>query len=542
MVKKSVTTQELVNIYPRWSKVRSDDQSVGFQFFNALAQPLELMDKQLKKMEKNEFLTTVNLDEIDLTYKVTLPTTFEFDLDTSDPTNPVALPPTVQGLVITSNPTFSGYVDVSLADDNDVTSFWYDSVPNRATLGTTASGSYNLLSQAASAFPWSGTLEHHLVDDNEGGGRIWIETTSGVQYVKTNDRNEVQRGRVVLKGITRKGTEEEETIVFPWDEKQPSLKEWKRFTEINVFDMEAGVNVSIRSADFDNSPYWSFYNLRYSDNRTKVDEFWQLDDTGEKLERVGMITDEWQQALLGFSEKEVKEQWDLIGTDWEYSVTGVDMAVQPFTDRAWLVTDSGLLYCFALEETMASGVDYLQARSDGPMAQIECDTRRICLGDDIVFTPWHARPIKEIRRYRVWYQDPDGNKYGILDGSPVSFTSDFWTVGLSIKRVITDEITITSTLRGEYLIVLETEYIDDTEDNDRIIVQVQFKQPLAIIDIGNIVSTPVTGIDFDSDQKMWIEGADGFYQINLHTDIMLIDYTSKILYFKENYSDVTVTV
>lgn len=541
MAKKSITAQELANIYPWWAKVRADDQSVGFQLLNSLAKPMEEMDKQLEKMKKNKFLSTVNLDEIDLTYVVQLPPTFEFDVDNSDPTNPVSLPPTVQGLVITTSPVFSGYVNVAVSNNNDIKSFWYDSAPNRATLVQTATGNISLLSQSASSFPFSGTLEHHLVDDNEGGGRIWIECDGGVQYVKKNDKNEVQRGRVVLKGTTRKGSLEEETIVFPWDEKQPSLKEWKRISDVNVFDMEEDVTVSIRSADFNQPPYWSFYNLRMSESRTKVDEFWQLNDAGNKLERVGMITDEWQQALLGFSDKEVKESWDLIGLGWDYPATGVDMAVQPFTDRMWMVTEDGVLFCYALEETMASGVDFLQQRSAGPMAQIQCETRRVTKGENIVFMPWHARPIKEIRRYRVWYQDPDGNKFGILNGQPVAFTSDFWDVGMSIKRVITDEITIVADKRGEYLLVLETDYIDGTSDSDRLIVQVQYKLPLAVIDLDGLVGSPVQGIDFDSDQKMWIKANDQYYKLELHTDIMIIDYQGKVLYFKENYSDVKVT-
>ncbi len=542
MAKKSVTAQELANIYPWWAKIRADDQSVGFQLLNALAKPMEDMDKQLDKMRKNEFLSTVNLDEIDQTFRVQLPTTFEFDVDNSDPTNPISQAPTVQGLVISTQPTFSGYVNVSVSESNDIKSFWYDSVPNRASLLEDATGETELLSLTASEFPYSGLLEHHLVDDNEGGGRIWITCDGGVQYVKKNERNEVQRGRVVIKGVTRKGLEEEETIVFPWDEKQPSLKEWRRITEVNVYDMEEDVEVTIRSADFAQPPYWDWFNLRISDARTKVDTFWQLNDEGNKLERVGLITDEWQQALLGFSDKEVKESWDLLGTEWNYPATGVDIAVQPFTDRAWMITASGILYCYDLSETVVSGVDHLQSRSAGPLAQIECAERRLTLGEDIVFTPWLARAIKEITRYRVWYQDPDGNKFGIVDGSPVAYSADFWDVGMQIKRIITDEITIPTTLRGEYLIVLETEYVDGTADEDRIIVQVQFKQPLAIIDLNDIISTPVTGIDFDADQKLWIQSGEQYWKLDLHTDIMIIDYQSKILYFKENYSAVQVTI
>ena len=48
-------------------------------------------------------------------------------------------------------------------------------------------------------------------------------------------------------------------------------------------------------------------------------------------------------------------------------------------------------------------------------------------------------------------------------------------------------------------------------------------------------------IEFDSDQKMWIKSGSIYYQINLHSDVMLIDFDNKIIFFKENYRDVQVT-
>ena len=534
-MKKSTTTQELVNIYPDWAKVRSDDQSIGYQLFNALAKPMEDMDKQLERMKKNQFLASVNLDEIDLAYRVALSGVFEFELDESDPVNPIPIAPTIEGLVNGS------FVSVDVAEHNDIRSFWYDSIPNRATLESTASGDFMLLNQVVLSFPWSGVAEHHLIDEDAGGGRIWVETDGGIQYVVTNDLNQLQRGRVTLRGITRKGSEEEETIVFPWDEKQPSQKEWKKLTYVDVWDIESGVNVTIRSADFNAPPYWSSFNLRVSANRTKVDEFWAInEDDATLLDRVGLITDEWQQAILGFSDTEAKESWELLTDDLD-PVTAVDLAVQPFTDRAWIVTADKQLYCYDLSETMPSGIQELSPRSAGPEVQLEIEDRHITLGEDIVFTPWHARPLKEISRYRIWYQDPNGDKFGLLDGATVAYASDFWAFAGEVKRALSAQITLTPDQRGEYLLVLETDFMDGTSESDRAIVMVQSKTPLASLDLTSLVSGTVLGIDFDSDQRMWIRTASVYYQIGLHADVCLIDYANKILYFKENYDSVRVT-
>lgn len=541
-MKKSLVTRELVNLFPPNSKVRTSDQSIGFQFLNTVGSSLEKMDKQLEKMRYNQYLSTVNLDEIDLTYRVDLPTTFTFGTDNTDPLSPSYLAPTVQGLVI--NTLMSGYVDIELVQSNNIKDFWYESVPNRALLETTASGDFVLLNQDAVDFPWSGNLQHHLKDE-QNGGRVWVETVGGVQYVKQNERGEVDRGEIVLYGTTRKGTKESELLVFPWDEKKPSLKEWKSLDAIDVFNIESGVNIEVRSADFNQSPYWSFWNLRWSDNRTKIDEFWGLgtmeDGTQSTIERIGFISDEWQQVMLGFSDKEEKQSWELLDESWQ-PVTAVDMAIQPFTDRAWLVTQSGILYCYSLDEIMFSGVRDLQTRTAGPDTELDIDSTHLNIGDTISITPWHARPVKEITRFRVWYKDPSGTKYGLLNGSPVSFTSDFWVFSETLKRSITDTIELTAAQRGEYLFVLETEFVDSTSQIDRAIVQVEYKLPLTTIDLTDLVSEPIVGIDFDSDQKLWVRTATKYYQISLFSDVMLIDYTQKTIYCREQYRDVKVTI
>jgi hypothetical protein len=529
-MKKSAVTQELANIYPPWSKTRADQQSVGFQMLNTMAVPMERMEKALKTMGANQHLVTANLDEIDLTYRVTLPVTFSFDEDTTDPLHQAYSVPTVSGYL---NGT---WYDVSVAADNDIQSFWYDSSASRASLETTVSGvDHDLVSLTASGISVSGLWEHHL-----GGGAVWVETVGGTVYLSIED-NDLSRGRVILRGVNRQGLDDQDIIIFPWDMQQKSIKEWTKLTKVEAYDMEDNVEIFVTSANFNHEDYLSPWNLRFSEHRNKIDEFWALGVTasGTSLDRVGYITDEWQQLVLGFVDKEPKVRWDLLDSNGQ-TVSGVDIALQPFSDNVWMVTDDGTLYCYEAGESMVENVSLLKGRTAGTHVQIDVEEREVLLDDDITFTPWHARPLKEVVRYRLWYQTPSGDRYGLLDGSQVAFTSDFWVVGRQLQRTVSDTVTITAEGRGDYLLVLEVVYLDDTTDTEKVLVSVNYKTPKTTIDISSLVPEAIEGIDFDADQRLWVKTADKYYQINLHTDIMLVDYTRKIIYFKEPYTQVVV--
>jgi hypothetical protein len=534
-MKKALSTRQITSFFPSWSEIRNSWQSVGTQYLNTLGVPCDDMDEYLEKMRRNSFLSTVNLDEIDWVYKVELPATYSFILNTTDALIPSYAAPTVRGLV-TDN-TYSGYMDISLAPENKLEEMWYEAIPSRVDLEETENGSDSLLYLPSTYFPYSGMLEHHISD----GGRLWVEMTSGVQYVSINEEGAVDRGKITLTGTTRKGTKETETLVFPWDMKQPTLKEWKSITRVEVQNLEDEVSVEIRSGDFNWGPYLSFYNLRWSDIDTKIDEFWDIGtiNTGTTLDLMGYISDEWQNIMLGFSDVTAKDRWELINIDLT-PINAIDLAVQPFTNKAWVV-DSSHLYCFSLEETMVSGVDFLAKKTAGSNVKLESNDEYYVAGDDILFTPLHARPTSQIDKYRIWYSNPAGTKYGLDLGAQVSYTSDFWQYPTELKRELEGEIVITPAARGEYQVALEAVYPDGTTHSDRLIIPVKYKQPLVSIDISDYITGTVLGVDFDSDQQLWVKTTTAYYRFSLHADLMIVNYKDKVIYFREEYKEVDVT-
>jgi hypothetical protein len=535
-MKKTRSAQELVNFFPTWSRIRNSDQSVGFQFLNALSNPIDRMDHYLEKMRLNQYLDTVNLDELAWSYVVPLPETHEFTYDTTDPLQPKPAAPVVRGLV--NDNTMSGYVSVSLATPNSVEAAWYEAVPTRVDLEETVPlGVDALFSYAAETLPFSGILQHHL-----SGGRFWIETQSGNSYVSVNDDGEVSRSRLKLSGLTRKGTYESEELVFPWDMKQGTQKEWQQVTYLEGYDFEDGTNVEIRSSQFDWGPYLSFYNLRWSSIDTKVDEFWDIGSivTGSTIDRVGYISDEWQNLLLGFSDKAVKDRWELLDTE-SNSINAVDMAIQPFTERAWIADDTGRIHCFSIEETTFSGLDFVHKRTSGTHVGFEVNDEYYVLGDELSISPVHIRPLQEIDRYRIWYEQPDGTQYGLFGGTLVAITSDFWTYPSKLQRRLEGDISIIADQRGEYKFTLQAVYSDGVTHEERIVVPVKYKTPLTSLDVTPYINgEDISGIDFDSDQQLWIKTDQTYYRFSLHADLMVVDFDDKVIYLRELYDNIEV--
>ena len=530
-MKKSRLTQELVNVFPPWARTRTSDQSVGYTMFNALAQPMERMQQALQRTGANTQVATANLDEIDLIYKAVLPVNYEFEQDTTDPIYPVPVVPDVTARI------GSTWYTPSSVDPPTVKAFWYDSLPNRADIEDVVSGvDYELMSMPASGVTQSGIWEHHLES-----GNIWIECVGGVRYLQTVNGT-LYRGRVVLRGINSQGIEDMESIIFPWDMKQRSTKEWQKITKVETYDMENSVEVIVTSANFQAPDRQAPYNLAFSENRKKIDTFYGLGTTtsGSTLERIGFVSDEWQQLIIGFIDKEAKERWELLDSDG-MSVDAQDLALQPFTDRAWVVTPSGILYCYDTHSDMVSGFERIRGRTPGSEVQLDVGTPYVLLGEEIEFMPWHARPVQEIIRWRMWYETPSGVRYGLKDGAPVSMSSYFWVDGGLLKRNIGNATAITATERGEYLLVLEALFVDETTHTEMVLVPVNSKRPIATIDLTDYFSgINIQGIDFDANQDMWFRSGQKYYLVKLHSDVMLVDFDKKILYFKEPYEEVRV--
>ena len=112
----------------------------------------------------------------------------------------------------------------------------------------------------------------------------------------------------------------------------------------------------------------------------------------------------------------------------------------------------------------------------------------------------------------------------------------------SLGEINKQRLEYTLSQRGTYLITLEVDYTDDTSEKDILPVQAHYQEALARIALPATLQG-ATGIAFDADQKLWLlktGSAPAAYRIHLAYDNMMIDFERKTIYFRENYSSVTV--
>lgn len=539
---KFPVAQELANYFAPWTRIRQNDQAVGHQLLNVASHPITEMQHEVIRAGANNFLDTFNLDELDILYKTVLPVSFSFDVESETEAGKIYEPPAVRGY------HDSAWHDLELVKDNSLQSLFKETIPSRVTKDRDILHSgveLHLLADGLTStdFPYATELTHHITE----GGHVFFEADGGSNYLAA-DVDGVYRARVLVTGISRKGIEETEVIVFPWAMRQRSLKQWRTITRLEVYDWPTDATLTVRSANFLQEDHIDFWNERHSVNDLKIDTFYKLDVRDNLITSLEMreyFTDEWQALVSAVEpEKQTVYSSDLLDTGGQ-NIIAIDMAIQPFTNRVWVLDSTGNLHLYDSREQHYEDIGLLKTRTDGPHVFIEATQPTYKLGEDIEFIPVHLRVEKEINKYRVWVQEPDGSKYGLLDNVPVAFSSDFWISMLdqTVSRSVGKLCRYTTSRYGEYLLGIDVQFIDGEMQYDRLLVRIPFSTPLSTINVAGLVGEEsVTGIAFDSDQRLWLLSESKYHRLALHEDYMLIDYHGKMVFTKEEYEQVEVTV
>lgn len=541
---KRSAAQEIVNYMGSWTRMRQQDQSVGFQLANWLSGPIDVVEKEVARAGANAFLTTFNLEEIDILHRVDLPVTFDFDMENTDELQPVYGVPTVRGRVGAS------WYDVSLATDNLIKTLIYGITPTRISLldqlTPVDTDSYKLLtSLAPTSFPYTTELTHHL-----DGADLYLTVEGDTNYIRTED-GKIYRARILLTGISRKGIEETEMVVFPWAMTQQSLKEWKSISRIELFDFPDNTIISLASATFDIEHHLDVWNDRFSEADNKIDTFWGLEVvnhtdpvvTISSLTRYEYISDRWQDLVVLEPAKQSVRQWDLLDTG-EAQIESLSVALRPFSDQAWVLDSSNMLYCYDIREEYYQNLALIKDRTPGSHVQLEPAELSYSLHNTIQFLPVHIRPEKEINRYRIWYQTPSGTQYGLLDSSPVAISSDFWVslIDKPLSRTVGRLQSLDADEYGEYLFVIETLFVDGDLQTEKLLIPVLSKTPLFEVDLTTTLGENALAIEFSSDQLLWVKGVTQYHCIQLHNDRMIVDFQNKTIFTPEAYDELEVTV
>jgi len=525
MRRLSSVLQNMVNIYPDFTKVRLDEQSLGQRFLNSVALQVEDCQQELTRFTSGYHLSTINMNEIDQIYKINLGSSFVFTENNSDPFYTDYVTPTMSGKID------SIYYPISLAEQNDIETFWYDHLPDRISDGVTSSGIYELLNDYSHNAPFSGVINPHR------DGYLYVQATGGTQYVLINAESYVERAELVIYGTTRKGVEEEEHLVFPWDQKQRTFKEWHSIDKVDCINFPSGVLLNIYSADVANGPYQDFWNFYHSENRKKIDVFWDLDENvyGSTLEFQKYSTDDLFNMLNGIYSIYSARRFELLDTNGNNISDILDIAQEPFTNNIWGVTENKL-YCFDNRLTTVEDVTPLLKSTEGNRVAIYFDFDHIVRDEEVAIDFMCRDVLVPIYKYRNTVTYPDSTMSGILSGALVPYDAT-WTTKESIEDYVDQKLLFETDQLGEHVFTLEIVLSDGTEQTEKRILCVDSKTAYKEFDLPATISG-VIGIDFDSEQKPWIYTSGEYHQINFHHDVALIDYSNKEVFVRENYDEV----
>jgi hypothetical protein len=565
MGKKSSITQEVVNSFPKWSKIRNDPDSTGQRIINSFCNEIEELEKVTQRIEKNNHLSTVNLDEIDQIYSLALPTTFAFleastDVNLSGYTPPtsisgelsISITPSLEDAPILGTGAIGTSLDITLIEDGDIKTFWENSDPDSVTLGETVSISKEV-HQIIDVVKLDtlGTLDHPMRDlPSRRGGRFHFTLTAGYPYIR-KEEGSLLRSRIVISGETRKGTFERETLVFPWEDTVATKKEWSRITSIIPYDVVMNLTPIQRCGDAsgnnvlaflsiygDNSltehegDYASLSNLRTSVNRNKIDEFWGLLNGGI-LERAEHATDNYRLLMRGHVDKISKDRWDLLDKDG-VSVSPNDIELIPFKDKFWAVDDNNL-YLYSLTSEDNKGIERLKDNPDAQKLEIKMDTEDLVIGEKASISLFLKRSTRAIRHYTLEVEKPTVPTPTV----ETLVTSNISTV--NEKVLYNTELDIS--LNGGYILKATAIYSDDSTETVTKLFTVKSKTPIKTFPLkgaGLDISGTPTGLFLDSDQKLWVKTDVNFYEIKPHKNLALIDYKRKIVYLHQNYTGLII--
>lgn len=530
-MRKSVVTQELQNAFPERSKVRSDDQSVGHSILNVIGLSAEALFTELFRAYDNMYLTTANVGEIDLTYRVQLPESYDFDTDRPDSVQPVPVAPTVSGL-------FDGtWYEVNEVTTGAVKDFWYEAIPTRVTSSETATSVVNLLVDASSnEATVSGELE--LFTSN----RVYVKV-EGTQFFDV-EAAALPRARIRITGITWKGTEETEDLIFLFNSTRPSNKIWSTITRVDFIDFPQEANIKIYAAPLNLSEYLDPYNdiQQQKDSRSNLPVFWRIGTTEQDISylelsryRMPLLTD----LLQNQTDLIEVRRWELLDSEGA-PITPIDIMPIPYSKRVWVVTSTDL-YLYDLDMNLPD-LQRLTRKTSGSNSKIELSNDYALRDEDVEVSIVLARPIKTVIKHRVSITYPDGQLLylvgdDLLDPDDVSDSEDFWDFDVQDERQIRPSIVMTFEDLGEHLITLEVQYLDSTIDVDQRILTIDSKEPL----FTSQLDTTVSGIAIDHLQNLILATTSGTaLTIVPHYDIMLVDFNNKQLVFREEYEQVKV--
>lgn len=528
-------TQRLLNRAPEWTAIRKFPVSVGHQILNPIVEELQETLQQLNRERYNSFLSTADLNLLDVLYEAKLGTGMDFSYVENVSGQRTYSPPAVYATID------SVEYEITQAEKNDIETLSFDSLPSRIE---TPGISYEyqeiipetLVQNLSTIVPNAIVIPSHLYITLKENSNWSIKAFNKIFYSK-----------ILITGTTRKGTEVAETVPLSYNGTFKTINEWSEISSVFVAYLSSSATVTIETFPFGRESLLDTFNVSTSSIQSERLQFTRLESKSWgscfvaesfTLDNINLVRDS------NLQNKEANYEIELL-SEGEGNVSLYDYVQLPYSRFIYTI-DNQYLYVYDVNLPYANG-ETLKGSSSEYKIELFSDKWIVPRGD---FAQIRTRNLGEFNvptKVRWSVLDPDGIEcYMGLDGSlwPTTTSSwidnNSWSNDLWHEQVIDFEITKT----GEWTVSLEAEYYDEQTSTvtiltskylfftPSIVPEIQLELPLELQNSTNIF--------LDSDKNVWLLRYDGIHKLNIFHDYFIVDYEEQKIFLKENYSSIRI--
>lgn len=521
-MRKGWSTQRLVNTFPLWTDIRTDEQSLGQQLLTPIGGALDDLNLLVETTRLNLSLPTFRESEIGTFYSYKLPD----DIQLTFQSNFVLIAPIVSGL------QDNVYYRVEATSDNTIESFWDTAVPSRIDIRDPEiqSADFNIIASGVGSnlvinsfeLPFSSTLE--------------ISVSGIYEAIQTYGDN-VIIPTFYIDGTSEEGLDRTEEISFLYDGTKRSSFEFLTVSGIRLVGCDEIGEFQICTNKYQmnyldpfrrDSRDLSFYDT--SEARTL---FWQL-SRSDKLDLCIYDNSDATLRMDGFSSRSILQSFLLID---EHN-NRIEIADFDLSERyIWAVGNQNL-YLFSIDVELPDYSLLNKKQYDSPAVLVP-NSYWVTSGEDIQIDYLWRRPITGLQKHRSWVEKPDGSIYSLENGVEVTYHTDStsWILGEPEDKMIRNPEIYTINQYGSHVYTLETVFTNEEVYIDKKIIHSATMIPLKIFSLG----FDAIGVSIKPDGNLLVvDSGWNTREIILHYDNMLIDSDKRMIYFRDNYSEVRI--
>lgn len=534
---RSWVTQRMTNDYPEFTHARTCPTSVAHQVLNFGGSLIEDTTQKLIEERDNQFLSSADPNLMDHLYLSELPSGFFFTTTNAADGAVHYIAPTVQAKI------GSSYTTIEQAEFNNIETLYYDCLPTRFEDDNKQHIWVDVLPQTEAANIWDMTPEDLVLE-----GHLYITIENNTIWQR-EFKDQLYFSKAVIKGTTRKGTELEETVPLRLNGTFQTINQWKSVSDIQILHVADDADITISCLPFAEDPVLDPMNLAVPVEGGDRIQFVKLvsESFGSTLVGESFVNEELEFVRLGADAKRQDYVLELLDQSGN-NVSANGFMLKPHSQMVYVI-DNQYFYVYDRRVPYPDVSSLAEESADCRMEITVPDSKWIYTKNDVATVTTRTVDLYSIpTRFRWAVTVPDGTKYRVgADGSywpedTVGWISnDFYSEGSWQEQMLD----FTLDQRGQYVVELEVQYIDDETSEvlsriAKIILYVPYITPETQIALPTSLRNCID-IAIDSDGVVWLYNGTSIYRAGIYHDYFAVDYQRNYVWTKEQYTSVKVT-